>query len=61
MWRALFLAVGIYGCILGGECLVIDKAVLNKQAPSTSNVPLLSSFQQPRSASSCRPTGRPGA
>ncbi len=29
MWRALFLALGVYCCLLGAECLVIDKAVLN--------------------------------
>lgn len=28
MWRALALAIGISFCILGLECLVIDKAVL---------------------------------
>jgi hypothetical protein len=28
MWRAFFLAIGVYCCILGGECLLIDKAVL---------------------------------
>lgn len=28
MWRALFLAVGIYAVILGVECLLIDKAIL---------------------------------
>jgi hypothetical protein len=28
MWRALFLALGVYACLLGAECLVIDKAVL---------------------------------
>lgn len=28
MWRSLFLAIGIVLCILGAECLVIDKAVL---------------------------------
>ncbi|HET6878787.1 MAG TPA: hypothetical protein VFI31_01375 [Pirellulales bacterium] len=31
MWRALFLALGIYCCILGAECLVIDKATLNSR------------------------------
>lgn len=30
MWRALFLALGVYCCIVGAECLAIDKAVLNK-------------------------------
>ena len=28
MWRAFFLAVGITLCILGGECLLIDRAVM---------------------------------
>lgn len=28
MWRSAFLAVGAYACLLGAECLVIDKAVL---------------------------------
>ncbi len=32
MWRALFLAVGIVLCILGVECLVLEKAVLAKDA-----------------------------
>ena len=28
MWRAFFLAVGTYACLLGAECLVLEKAVL---------------------------------
>jgi hypothetical protein len=28
MWRAFFLAIGVTLCILGAECLVVDKAVL---------------------------------
>ncbi len=28
MWRALFTAVGICLLILGGECLIVDNAVL---------------------------------
>lgn len=28
MWRALFLALGFYACLLGIECLVIEKAEL---------------------------------
>lgn len=31
MWRAFFLAMGAYCCILGAECLVIDKAVLARR------------------------------
>lgn len=29
MWRALFMAVGITGAVLGLECLAIDKAILS--------------------------------
>lgn len=32
MWRALALAIGISLCILGAECLLIDKAVLASSA-----------------------------
>lgn len=28
MWRSFFLAIGITLCIMGAECLVIEKAVL---------------------------------
>ncbi len=28
MFRAFFLAVGVYACIVGAECLALDKAVL---------------------------------
>lgn len=31
MWRSLFLAFGIYACLLGAECLVIDKALLSSR------------------------------
>ncbi len=36
MWRALFLAMGIYCCVLGVEALAIDKAVLVRSKPSVS-------------------------
>lgn len=38
MWRSLFLAAGIVLCIMGAECLVLEKAVLAKDksaAPET--------------------------
>ena len=35
MWRAFFVALGITLCILGVECLVLDKAVLKNQQPET--------------------------
>lgn len=39
MWRALFLAIGIYLCILGAECLVVDKFVRAGEIPPTDPVP----------------------
>jgi hypothetical protein len=35
MWRAFFVALGISLCILGVECLVLDKAVLKREQPET--------------------------
>lgn len=28
MWRAMFLAIGIFVCTIGAECLLIDKAMV---------------------------------
>jgi hypothetical protein len=34
MWRSLFIAIGVTACILGVECLLIDKATLiDRNAP----------------------------
>jgi hypothetical protein len=33
MWRSIFLALGIVLCILGAECLVMEKAVLAGDKP----------------------------
>jgi hypothetical protein len=33
MWRSAFLALGIVLCILGGECLIVEKAVLASDEP----------------------------
>jgi hypothetical protein len=33
MWRSIFLAFGIVLCILGAECLVMEKAVLAGEKP----------------------------
>jgi hypothetical protein len=40
MWRALFLSIAIALCLLGLECLVIDRAVLNVPAPASSSYSL---------------------
>ena len=34
MWRAFFLALGIFGCILGAQCLVVDSFVMAAEGPS---------------------------
>lgn len=37
MWRAFFLAIGITLCIVGGECLGLERVVLKiHQSPSAS-------------------------
>lgn len=35
MWRALFLAIGIFCCVLGAECLALDKAVMKRKVEQT--------------------------
>ena len=39
MWRSLFLALGVFGCLLGVEALAIDKAVLKKPSRLAGNRP----------------------
>ncbi len=31
MWRAFFLAVGIFCCVLGAECLALDRAIMKRK------------------------------
>ena len=33
MWRAFFMALGVTLCILGFECMVLDKAILATRQP----------------------------
>ena len=33
MWRSFFLAAGLYSCILGAQCLAVEKAVLTSRQP----------------------------
>ncbi len=47
MWRAFFAAIGAILLILGGECLVVEKAVL-ASAPQKVEAPL-SPFDEPTS------------
>jgi hypothetical protein len=42
MWRAFFLAIGIYLCIFGLECMAVDRVQLKMRAdppPATSPQP----------------------
>lgn len=39
MWRAFFISLGIYGCLLGAQCLVVDKVTLNKKVPAAATFP----------------------
>jgi len=44
MWRAFFIAIGISLCIFGGECLVLDRAVLERSETATSETSSGSSY-----------------
>jgi hypothetical protein len=35
MWRSFFLALGLSGCLLGVQCMMIDKAVLAQRSAPT--------------------------
>ena len=56
MWRAFFLALGIYACIFGAECLIVESYVMageTTQGPPAqtslfqSNTPLASRDWRP--------------
>lgn len=46
MWRAFFLAIGIYAIILGAECLVLEKAVLHAREKVSTPWPIPPREQQ---------------
>jgi len=33
MWRAFFWSIGIFACLAGAQCLVVEKAILNTKSP----------------------------
>ena len=37
MWRSFFLALGTYSCLLGGQCLAIDKAIMTSREETPSS------------------------
>lgn len=39
MWRAFFLAVGVYVAILGAQCLGVEKFVLDVRQPANQGFP----------------------
>ncbi len=47
MWRSFFLAIGVYLCILGGQCLAVDKFVLKSTTPAAHSDPLTGSKAPP--------------
>jgi hypothetical protein len=32
MWRAFFWSIGVFACLLGAQCLVVEKAVMHGPA-----------------------------
>lgn len=37
MWRAFFLALGIFTAVLGAECLVVDRFLMADERPQQPN------------------------
>ena len=50
MWRSFFLAVGISLCILGAECLVVQRVVMagNTAPANSTNMPNEADDSSPR-------------
>ena len=46
MWRAFFLAIGGTLCVIGAESLLLDHAVLAKDAPFTKQEPSKPTFDE---------------
>ena len=37
MWRAFFWSIGIFACLLGAECLVLEKAIVHQSSAPAAN------------------------
>lgn len=52
MWRAFFLAIGIYACVIGAECMVVERFVMAGERPQqpVSPIPVFGAtpFQKPQ-------------
>jgi hypothetical protein len=51
MWRAFFLAIGIYACVIGAECMVTERFVMAGERPAPAAGPAglfgATAFQKP--------------
>lgn len=50
MWRAFFLAIGIYACVIGAECMVVERFVMASERQPEPAAPVLfgaTTFQKP--------------
>jgi hypothetical protein len=49
MWRAFFLAIGIYACVIGAECMVVERFVMAGERPAQTTPTLFgaTTFQKP--------------
>ena len=37
MWRSFFWSIGIFACLVGGECLILEKAVMHPASAAASS------------------------
>lgn len=59
MWKSFFLAIGITMCIVGVECLLIERATLTDAAVATRNVSYDGQIAPPRSKNVVPPEWAP--
>lgn len=55
MWRAIFLAVGISLCVLGAECLAVDRFVMAGRQPAPTAQTPATLFGSPPSSAGIAP------
>ena len=46
MWRALFLALGVYVFLLGAQCLAVERFILKARLPAPKTETLVATSEQ---------------
>jgi hypothetical protein len=49
MWRAFFWSIGVFACLLGAECLIVEKAVMHSSAATANTTAAFAMRNAPQS------------